>query len=177
MLNSLLHLQYLSMYVCMMYSPDDFKYFFQIYIYQMCLGVMPAPIVGTVYGLNELQSLGNAVKKGDLRSFEKILSSNQRSLIRVGVYLVLEQAKIIAYRCLARRICSISESTRINLASFETAMQWMGEDVDLDEIECILANLIFQGKIKGYLSHQKRYLIVSKGEPFPSAAIIRKPKS
>ena len=146
-------------------------------ITQMCLGIMPRPILGSVYGLHELLSLGNAVKRGDLKNFEKILSSNQRSLIRAGVYLVLEQAKIIAYRCLAKRICSITESTRINLASFESAMQWMGEDVDLDEIECILANLIFQGKIKGYLSHQKRYLIVSKGEPFPSAAIVRKPKA
>jgi nuclear mRNA export protein PCID2/THP1 len=143
----------------------------------MCLGIMPAPIIGAVYGLKELLNLGDAVKRGDLRNFELILSRNQRSLIRIGVYLVLEQAKIIAYRCLAKRIYSITESTRLNLASFEAAMQWMGEDVDLDEIECILANLIFQGKIKGYLSHQKRYLIVSKGEPFPSSAIVKQPKA
>jgi nuclear mRNA export protein PCID2/THP1 len=143
----------------------------------MCLGIMPAPIIGSVYGLKELLNLGDAVKRGDLRNFELILSKNQRSLIRIGVYLVLEQAKIIAYRCLAKRIYSITVSTRLNLASFEAAMQWMGEDVDLDEIECILANLIFQGKIKGYLSHQKRYLIVSKGEPFPSSAIIKQPKA
>lgn len=137
---------------------------------------MPAPIIGSVYGLKELLDLGNAVKRGDLRNLELILSKNQRSLIRVGVYLVLEQTKIIAYRCLAKRIYSITESTRLNLAAFETAMQWMGADADLDEIECILANLIFQGKIKGYLSHQKRYLIVSKGEPFPSSAIIKQVK-
>lgn len=142
----------------------------------MCLGIMPAPIIGSVYGLKELLDLGNAVKRGDLRNLELILSKNQRSLIRVGVYLVLEQTKIIAYRCLAKRIYSITESTRLNLAAFETAMQWMGADADLDEIECILANLIFQGKIKGYLSHQKRYLIVSKGEPFPSSAIIKQVK-
>ena len=54
-------------------------------------------------------------------------------------------------------------------------MQWMGEEVDLDEIECILANLIFQGKIKGYLSHQKRFLVVSKADPFPMSAVIKKP--
>ena len=160
---------------------DDptFKYHDELFSFdsQMCLGIMPRPILGSVYGLHELLNLGNAVRRGDLKNFENILSSNQRSLIRAGVYLVLEQAKIIAYRCLAKRIYSITESTRINLASFESAMQWMGEDVDLDEIECILANLIFQGKIKGYLSHQKRYLIVSKGEPFPSASIIRKPKA
>lgn len=143
----------------------------------MCLGIMPSPIIGNAYGLYELLNLGNAVRKGDLRQFEDILATNQRSFIRLGVYLVLEQAKIIAYRSLAKRIHSITLSTRINLASFEFAMQWMGEDVDLDEIECILANLIFQGKIKGYLSHQKRYLILSKGDAFPASAIIKKYKA
>jgi nuclear mRNA export protein PCID2/THP1 len=143
----------------------------------MCLGIMPAAIIGSAYGLQELLNLGNAVKRGDLRNFELTMINHQRSLIRVGVYLVLEQAKIIAYRCLAKKIYVITDSTRLNLASFEAAMSWMGEDADLDEIECILANLIFQGKIKGYLSHQKRYLIVSKGEPFPSSAIIKHPKA
>ena len=70
-------------------------------------------------------------------------------------------------------------SSRLTLyphsAAFEYAMQWMGEEVDLDEIECILANLIFQGKIKGYLSHQKRFLVVSKADPFPMSAVIKKP--
>jgi hypothetical protein len=143
---------------------------------EMCLGIMPTEAIGRVYGLTELLALGNAVKKGDLRTFEAVMAQCQRSFIRVGVYLVLEQAKIIAYRCLAKRIYTLTANTRLNLASFEQAMHWMGEDVDLDEIECILANLIFQGKIKGYLSHQKRYLIVSKTDPFPLSAVIRKPK-
>jgi nuclear mRNA export protein PCID2/THP1 len=142
---------------------------------EICLGVMPSEAVGRVYGLHELLTLGNAVRLGDLRTFEQVMSTCQRSFIRVGVYLVLEQAKIIAYRCLAKRIYTLTASTRLNLASFEQAMQWMGETADLDEIECILANLIFQGKIKGYLSHQKRYLIVSKADPFPSSAVIKKP--
>ena len=47
-------------------------------------------------------------------------------------------------------------------------------ELDLDEMECILANLIFQNKIKGYISHQKRFLIVSKADPFPIAAVVRK---
>ena len=137
---------------------------------------MPSNHVGSYYGLNELLRIGNAVKQGDLRTFEAVLAGSQRSLIRVGVYLVLEQSKIIAYRCLAKKLCAITASTRLNLASFECAMRWMGEEVDLDEIECILANLIFQGKVKGYLSHQKRFLVVSKAEPFPLSAVVKKPK-
>ena len=41
----------------------------------------------------------------------------------------------------------------------------------MDEVECILANLIFKGLIKGYISHQKQTLVLSKKDPFPTAAI------
>jgi nuclear mRNA export protein PCID2/THP1 len=51
------------------------------------------------------------------------------------------------------------------------------EEMDLDEIECIVANLIFQGKVKGYISHQKRILIVSKADPFPRGAVVKAPPS
>ena len=42
-----------------------------------------------------------------------------------------------------------------------------GIDMDVDEIECVLANLIFKGYLKGYLSHQHSKLVVSKAGPFP----------
>ena len=42
------------------------------------------------------------------------------------------------------------------------------EDVDLDETECILANLIYEGKIKGYISHQHQKLVISKANAFPA---------
>jgi hypothetical protein len=129
-----------------------------------------------LYGLHELVALGEAVRRGDIRSFDAILQQNQRSFIRIGVYLVLEQAKYIAYRQLFKRVYTITGNTRLNLTAFEIALRWLGEDVDLDEIECILANQIFQGKIKGYLSHQKRFLILSKADPFPTSSIIKKPK-
>jgi len=39
--------------------------------------------------------------------------------------------------------------------------------MDLDEVECIVTNLIFEGKIKGYISHQHKKLVVSKQNTFP----------
>lgn len=60
---------------------------------------------------------------------------------------------------------------------FCSALSWLGVDMEADEVECVLANLVFQGKIKGYLSHEKRTLIVSKADPFPTSAIVKKPPS
>ena len=41
------------------------------------------------------------------------------------------------------------------------------EDVDDDETACIIANLIYDGRIKGYISHQHQKLVVSKQNAFP----------
>ena len=41
-------------------------------------------------------------------------------------------------------------------------------DVDIDEIECLLANSIYKGNIRGYIAHYKRILVLSKDNPFPS---------
>lgn len=54
-----------------------------------------------------------------------------------------------------------------------SAMQQLEQDVDMDEVECILANLIYQGKIKGYISHEKKTLIISKADPFPRAGVVK----
>jgi hypothetical protein len=65
----------------------------------------------------------------------------------------------------------LTNNTRLRLSVLESALAWLGEELEMDEIECILANLIYQGKIKGYLSHEKQTLIVSKADPFPRSAV------
>ncbi|MGK3754559.1 MAG: hypothetical protein ACI8RD_006868 [Bacillariaceae sp.] len=51
--------------------------------------------------------------------------------------------------------------------------KWLGMPIDLDEIECILANLIYIGVVRGYLSHSKRILVLSKRDPFPTSVIMK----
>lgn len=54
------------------------------------------------------------------------------------------------------------------MQDFQQALEFiLGEPTEMDEIECILANLIFKGYVKGYMSHQKKILVVSKAQPFP----------
>ena len=142
---------------------------------EMCLGIMPKELIHTKYGLTEFVQLGQAAIYGDLKTFDEILEKHQKSFIKMGIYLVLEQMKNIVYRSLFKRVYNISGcNTRLNLNTFEIAMKWLGDhNITLDEIECILANLIYQGKIKGYLSHQKRFLVLSKADPFPKNSIIK----
>ena len=43
-----------------------------------------------------------------------------------------------------------------------------------DEIECIMANLIFRGYLKGYIAHAKGFLVVSKKLAFPAIGAVRR---
>ena len=91
-----------------------------------------------------------------------------------GTYLLLEKCKTVCYRNLFKRIHIVLEKHQISLNQVAKALKWLGMPIDLDEVECILANLIFRGYIRGYLSHAKRVLVLSKRDPFPISAVITK---
>jgi hypothetical protein len=38
----------------------------------------------------------------------------------------------------------------------------------LDEAECITAAMIFHGFVRGYISHEKRMVVLAAKDPFPS---------
>lgn len=143
---------------------------------EMVLGVMPTQKVADLYNLHTLVDLGDAVKKGDLHSFNSIVDTNRASFIRQGIYLVVEQLKAVVYRNLFKRIHKITESTRLNVVTFQSVAKMLGEEMELDEIECILSNLIFKNIVKGYLSHQKRIMVIGKSDPFPITSIVKKQK-
>lgn len=60
---------------------------------------------------------------------------------------------------------------------FERALTWQGMDVDMDAVECIVANLIHRRFLKGYISHQHKVAVLSKTDPFPklSTALLADP--
>lgn len=86
----------------------------------------------------------------------------------------MEKCKTVCYRNLFKRIHYITEKPQLQLPVIASVLDWLGTPMDLDEVECILANLIFQGYIRGYLSHAKRVLVLSKRDPFPVGAVIAK---
>jgi hypothetical protein len=124
--------------------------------------------------LTELFEIGEATKRGDIKTFDALLLKHQSSFVKIGIYLILEQIKILVYRNVFKKIYNICNTTKLNLLIFQKVLKdFLDEDIDLDEIECILSNLIFQNKLKGYISHQRRFLIVSKNDPFPTSQIIK----
>mmetsp|Transcript_48617 Transcript_48617/g.117579 ORF Transcript_48617/g.117579 Transcript_48617/m.117579 type:complete len:393 (-) Transcript_48617:179-1357(-) len=130
-------------------------------------GKIPSPQLLSKYNLEQFKPIVDGIKKGDLRTFQDGLVQYQDRFIGQGTYLLLEKCKTQAYRNLFKRIHGIVDDHKISLEHMAVTFKWLGMPIDNDEIECILANLIFKGVVRGYISHQKRILVLSKRDPFP----------
>lgn len=140
-------------------------------------GRLPRPGLLEKYGLGHYKGICEGVRSGDLRAFERCLVANQRLFIKQGTFLVLERTRRLVYRTLFKRVHAVAGAgptrSRVPLAAFERAMAWLGGEGDPEQVECILANLIHKGYVKGYVAHAQRLLVVAKTDPFPTGAVIQ----
>ncbi|KAG1461266.1 hypothetical protein G6F56_005764 [Rhizopus delemar] len=133
-------------------------------------GVLPTQILLSAFpGARKIYSgLAMAVKKGDVKSFNVALSSSESILIKQRTYFAVEKAESITVRQLFRKVFLVlGQNTRLPIKKFQQALHFEGMPVDIEEAEWMLANMIYKGYMKGYLSHEKMYLVLSKGNPFP----------
>ena len=150
---------------------------------QINFGILPKKIILKKYQLYEYIKLSHCIKNGNIHEFDKIISLNQFTFIRLGVYMVFEQIRVLCYRNLFKKVYflrndflnnnnnnnNISSNHLLPLSLFNNILIDIGEDTDMDEIECILSNLIFHRKLKGYISHERRMLVTAKNaNPFPN---------
>ncbi|KAI8619771.1 hypothetical protein BC830DRAFT_1102634 [Chytriomyces sp. MP71] len=135
-------------------------------------GRIPSPaLLGAHPRLRALfADLIDALGAGRLGDFDVALAERQRELIGRGVYLTLERSRIVCFRNLVRRVFLIrNKTTRLELQDVLTAVHMAGcTDVDMDEIECMVANLIDKGFVKGYISHERLTLVLSPKDAFPA---------
>lgn len=119
------------------------------------------------YKLLHFVRLSDSVKQGNLIAFNEEMNRYQEVFIHKGTYLILEKLKTLIYRNLFKKIYQTVRKDNIPISQFEIALAWLGVEMDRDEVECILANLIFQKLIKGWISHKAGVLVLSPKDPFP----------
>jgi len=106
-------------------------------------------------------------------AFNIAFNDEEEFFIQKGIYLLLEKVRMLTYRNLFKRIyLAQGKSDKIFIDKCLHIMRWMKIETDQDEITCILANLIYNGMIKGYLSHKYRCMVVSQTGPFPKITKI-----
>ncbi|NXX56444.1 PCID2 protein, partial [Scopus umbretta] len=140
---------------------------------KMLLGHMPTVQLLKKYDLMQFAEVTKAVSEGNLLLLNDALTKHETFFIRCGIFLILEKLKIITYRNLFKKVYLLLKTHQLSLDAFLFALKFMQvDDVDIDEVQCILANLIYMGHIKGYISHQHQKLVVSKQNPFPPLSTV-----
>ena len=141
---------------------------------------MPSVKLLKQFDLMQFHEAAGAIKQGNLRRLHEALESNSEFFWRYGTFLILEKLKIIAYRNLVKLVWRITgRKHQIPIAQLQKALNWQGQETSMEddddlsssvtteEVHCILANLIADGRIKGYISLQHQMLVISKQNPFP----------
>ncbi|KAA8910791.1 hypothetical protein FN846DRAFT_904746 [Sphaerosporella brunnea] len=126
------------------------------------------------------QSICSTIKTGNLQAFDQALEENEDEYVRRRIYLTLERGRDIALRNLFRRVFVINgKKTRIPVDDFRRAMGFAiagknggtRKEVEPEEIECLLAGMIYKGLMRGYISREKSMVVLSNKEAFPGTGV------
>ncbi|GMM34288.1 hypothetical protein DASC09_016130 [Saccharomycopsis crataegensis] len=145
------------------------------------------PKVKAMYG-----DIFKYAKEGNLKNFNVHVKKIEIFLLRKNLYLVFQQIKtLVICRLFKKTYLNIKTLPKIfpiyyqlPLSAFAKALDFANNytpdsqkmetrrnsgkvNFDLDAAECFVANMIFSGWIKGYISHSKSVVVVSKSQPFP----------
>jgi hypothetical protein len=150
-----------------------------VYLVPVLMTTGRLPSAGTLaeHGLTAYLEVRNAVVAGDGLSFDSAVARHEEFLVRKGTLLLVEKLKSLLYRNLLKKIfLALGQETRLPLTAVQAALKVLGaEPLDLDEIECIVANLIVSGLVKGYIAHKQRILVLAKGGSagaFPPVTVV-----
>ncbi|KAF9691936.1 hypothetical protein EKO04_010107 [Ascochyta lentis] len=126
------------------------------------------------------------IRKGDLTGFDKALAEGEPEFVRRRIFLTLERSRDIALRNLLRKVYLAGgyddlkegqtekdrvRKSRIPLVNFAAALRMGGQAVEDDEVECLLANQIFKGLMKGYISREHAMVVLNKKGAFPGTGV------
>ncbi|KAK4194637.1 putative COP9 signalosome complex subunit 12 [Triangularia verruculosa] len=129
--------------------------------------------------------LCQCIKKGELHKFDLALQEAEDEFVKRRIYLTLERGRDIALRNLLRKVFIAGgfepvakegdkpvRRTRVPVAEFAAAISLGSEEkVDNDEVECLLANMIYKGLVKGYISRERSIVVLSKSGAFPGTGV------
>lgn len=138
---------------------------------QLLQGHCPTPFLIEKYSLhNPYQEIVQAIHQGHLARYKTVITNNESMFARRGTLILFEKLIMYVYRHLIKHIVQIIDNHKVSLDWFLIPSlinmfdknQW-----SIDHIECILCQLIDHQLIRGYLNHEKHYLVLSQKDPFP----------
>lgn len=112
-----------------------------------------------------------AIRTGNLKAYDQALEAGEVRLLDLNLWLSIEKARELCMRGLFRKVWLAAEKpTRMPIALLHTGLKIAGINVDVEEAECYVANLIYKGFIRGYISHEKQMVVLAANNTFPKVA-------
>lgn len=143
---------------------------------QILAGFLPSERMLNKYNMHWYMKIAAAIRTGELQLFDDAVEQYEEFFINRALWLAIEKMRPLVYRSLIRRVgWAISDTNEIQnkipLDKVRIALLLCQKEMDMDEIECVVANLIYCNYIKGYISHKVGYLVLSKKDPFPQLQV------
>ncbi|KAF8165689.1 hypothetical protein B0H34DRAFT_690045 [Crassisporium funariophilum] len=109
-----------------------------------------------------------AIRVGDVAAYDRALDKWEPRLLELNLWLSLEKARELCLRGLFRRVwVATGKGNRIPISMFHTALTISGIKVPEEEAECLLANMIYKGFMRGYISNEKQMVVLASTNTFP----------
>ncbi|OUM67492.1 hypothetical protein PIROE2DRAFT_5015 [Piromyces sp. E2] len=138
-------------------------------------GVIPSyNLLNYHKSINEIYGgMIDAIRSGNVKKFDHCLKEHEQELFKYNTYLTMEKCKLLCMRRLFKKVYIMEgKPTRMNVISFKHALKFVDIDVEIEEVECLLAIMIDKGYIRGYISHEKSVLVLSATNAFPKVTSI-----
>jgi hypothetical protein len=115
--------------------------------------------------------LFQALHTGNLSLFDTHTQQYLPFFLRKRVYLAIERSRQCCLRCLFERtVTEWGAGTRVPIEVFGAALRAGGSEVEKEETECFVANMIYRGWIRGYISRERGMVVLSAKESFPKVS-------
>ncbi|KRZ32189.1 PCI domain-containing protein 2 -like protein [Trichinella pseudospiralis] len=149
---------------------------------KMFLGYMPSKKLLEYYDFQPYIELSEAVKEGNLYKLRKTIELQLKFFAEKGIVCCIMKLNSLCHRVIVKRVAEILNTHKIPLEYIRRAFLFSNKNVDdiqtpvagdewdtldLDDVECYLTNLIYDGKVKGYIAHMHQRLVISRDQPFP----------
>ncbi|WVZ12993.1 hypothetical protein V8G54_017523 [Vigna mungo] len=113
-----------------------------------------------------------ALRRGDLRLLRRALQDHEDRRIscpgEVRTSSLPEISKEdVRIHYIIQKQKDPNRAHQVKLDVIVKALKWLEIDMDVDEVECIMAILIFKNLMKGYFAHKSKVVVLSKQDPFP----------
>ncbi|KAF8474227.1 hypothetical protein BDZ91DRAFT_675615 [Kalaharituber pfeilii] len=120
------------------------------------------------------------IKAGNLKMFDEALAAGEEEFVKWRIYLTLERGREVVLRNLFRKAYLLQPAegqakTRVPLEIFRVAVELSSGagkgETEVEEVECLLANMICSGYMKGYISREHSKVVLSQRDPFPGTKV------